>query len=638
MTRQPLCRIKSLPSVFNNSPSSPTFACAERLAEPHQRSSRAKSAVHSRSHADRDGVASHSRQQSPKAKTGEKSKNNKGQKGQKDQEDVKEWKASPIHVKEWKASPIHELLPPEVCKQVHQAAPKGGVVIEIQWSSTEYLPEHKGGKKYYEYAERLQELLKERFGDRLPVHVLDKPIRCKRRTCCVLAKAFPNQGGLYDTFSDCERDLTLVHSNRSHASAVASRVGAFEVHLIGNPNLCSGELSGNEEHGGPAIYGSWGICCFACAQRNGGPKDDEKKLCQRHRLLHSKLWTRRWPAIATLVGRIEALVIQPPPTIMPVPLRHVPFKREQCPSLPSAFANRSMVTMLTVSDSDRRPAILKDLASLLSLKCSNCPHEDWQIAGGIGTGRQQADADSDTLSACRCGHTLNFHEISSMLRSYHLFSASQLGNSWRDLRDAGWRGRRLDIFISRFVEVQHAADNEHRKLQEELVQKFLKLRESFVEEEKVLRDEYADEFERGQVEVEKIYVELCLDLVAKIPEHGFDLSRLERAEATASEAQEKLTEAIELNKTRESNLKKWLSEVDLEVWETIRKQRPDLDRWVAGQKEETAVLDTYIESCQEKMLQVTKQHDRKEIYQASIYDLIVQFESQLGQFRQELGL
>lgn len=29
MTRQPLCRIKSLPSVFNNSPSSPTFARAE---------------------------------------------------------------------------------------------------------------------------------------------------------------------------------------------------------------------------------------------------------------------------------------------------------------------------------------------------------------------------------------------------------------------------------------------------------------------------------------------------------------------------------------------------------------------------------------------------------------------------------
>lgn len=31
--------------------------------------------------------------------------------------------------------------------------------------------------------------------------------------------------------------------------------------------------------------------------------------------------------------------------------------------------------------------------------------------------------------------------------------------------------------------MQHAADNEHRKLQEELVQKFLKLRESFVEKE-----------------------------------------------------------------------------------------------------------------------------------------------------------
>lgn len=60
--------------------------------------------------------------------------------------------------------------------------------------------------------------------------------------------------------------------------------------------------------------------------------------------------------------------------------------------------------------------------------------------------------------------------------------------------------------------------------------------------------------------MEQIYVKLCLLLVAKIPEHGLDLSRLEKAEATASQAQEKLTEAIELNKIRESKLKKWRSE------------------------------------------------------------------------------
>ena len=261
--------------------------------------------------------------------------------------------------------------------------------------------------------------------------------------------ALPNQGGLYDTFSDWERDFTLVHSNRSYTAAAASRVGAFEVHLIGhwNPTLCPGELSGNEEHDGPAVYGSWGIRCFACAQRTGGPTDEKNKMRQQHTLLHSKLWTRRWPAIATLVGRIGALVIQPPPTILPVPLRHVPFKREQCPSLPSAFASRSMVTMLTVSD-DLRPAILKDLASLLALKCSKCSCQDWHIAGGLGAGTQkphetgaQTEADSDIFSACKCVHTLSFHQISSMLRSYHLFSASQLVNSWRDLRDAGWRGR-----------------------------------------------------------------------------------------------------------------------------------------------------------------------------------------------------
>ena len=213
MTRRPLCRVKSLPSVFNNSPSSPTFARAERLAEPHQRSSRAKSAVHSRSHADRDGVASHSRQQSPKAKTGEKSKNNN---------------------KEWKASPIHELLPPEVCKQVHQAAPKGGVVIEIQWSSTEYLPEHKGGKKYYEYAERLQELLKERFGDRLPVHVLDKPIRCKRRKCCVSAKGCKNEQLFWTYDSWCLKWF--------RSQLVVIMLQYYPLHIDIDSSMCKGPI------------------------------------------------------------------------------------------------------------------------------------------------------------------------------------------------------------------------------------------------------------------------------------------------------------------------------------------------------------------------------------------------------------
>ena len=76
-----------------------------------------------------------------------------------------------------------------------------------------------------------------------------------------------------------------------------------------------------------------------------------------------------------------------------------------------------------------------------------------------------------------------------------------------------------------------------------------------------IRQDYAKEFDKGQVEAEKIYAQLCLSLVRKVPEHNLDLSRLQSGEASAQEANEKLMAAIQLNEERKRKLSSWLDEV-----------------------------------------------------------------------------
>ena len=93
--------------------------------------------------------------------------------------------APEIRAKEWKpvtAAAVPELLPPEVVKEIRRIAAGGGIVIEMLWGSSAYLPAHNGGKKYRQNASQLQELLAGKLsrGSPLPVHVVDKPIPFKK--------------------------------------------------------------------------------------------------------------------------------------------------------------------------------------------------------------------------------------------------------------------------------------------------------------------------------------------------------------------------------------------------------------------------------------------------------------------------
>ena len=155
------------------------------------------------------------------------------------------------------------------------------VVIEMLWSSTEYLPLHGNGEKYRDMADRLENLLAGRWAEGQPVDVLvvDEPIRIKG-------------GGLYDRFSA----PVGVASNGSYAASAPKRLGAFEVHVVRRAG------AGAQHSLCPAAMSSTALGSVL--------------------RLHSKLWSRRWPELRSLLPRLGVVLLGPPPSEpLPVPLR-----------------------------------------------------------------------------------------------------------------------------------------------------------------------------------------------------------------------------------------------------------------------------------------------------------------------------
>lgn len=180
----------------------------------------------------------------------------------------------------------------------------------------------------------------------------------------------------------------MVASNRSYAAGPASRLGAFEVHLVQStwsPKLCAGKLEGDQSHNGPAVSGSWGILCSACAHRAEGHQVAGAALRtdtqEQHTLLHSKLWTRHWPDFWSVLGKIGALVIQEAPAVQrPVLLKPISFAKKQCRELrPCSFTSRQM--MIGSGFPDRRPAIEQELSELIAQHFSSCSCGQWKIVG-----------------------------------------------------------------------------------------------------------------------------------------------------------------------------------------------------------------------------------------------------------------
>eukprot|EP00435_Cladocopium_sp_Y103_P067315 s320_g29.t2 len=551
-------------------------------------------------------------------------------------------------------------------------------------------------------------------------------------------------GGIYDQYSDWERAWDLVESNRSYAAAPASRVGAFEVHLVQSnwsPKLCAGKLERDQSHEGPAVSGSWGILCSACAQRAeghqvaGGLRTGIEQY-EQHTLLHSKLWTRHWPDFWSVLGKIGALVIQEAPAVQkPVLLKPISFAKKQRKELrPCSFASRQM--MIGSGVPDRRPAIEQELSDLIAQDFSSCSCGQWRIVGERSKVVVEEALHQHGVSS-PCTVTLLWGQNGSPYKSdldlmtwvdgtklFYGTEGLQVGNCKLDFdRNAGegdlrkdpaenislgqtgtfaiqvtnfcdrdnadipfkaeiydrvWkRGRQKDdpievctvtvseedlkvkaiqlqrvqtcdyalskdlrAFIGHFVEGVQGSERERSKQKEEVAQqRFLELRDACIGEENLDRD-------ISQVEAEKIYVQLCLFLVRKVPEHNLDLSRLQWGEASAQEAHETLMTAVQLNEERKRKLSSWLDEVNswrspAELFDAILPQRPDIDGLIPrNETAEEEALDAEIARFGAKIEEASRtlgrshrKYDRPDVYQSQIHQLTDKFDARLADRR-----
>lgn len=247
------------------------------------------------------------------------------------------------------------------------------------------------------------------------------------------------------------------------------------------------------------------------------------------------------------------------------------------------------------------------------------------------------------LSKCSCGHKLELHRVTRILQN-HGFEGQDFENFAAELRDE-WDGRDLRAFIGHFVERLQGPERESYKQREEVAQqRFLEFRDACIGEEYRIRQDYAKEFDKGQVEAEKIYAQLCLSLVRKVPEHNLDLSRLQSGEASAQEANEKLMAAIQLNEERKRKLSSWLDEVNswrspADVFDAILQQRPDIHRLLSGDEAaEEDALDAEITRFGVKIEEASRKYDKSDIYQSQIHQLTEKFDAQLADYVHSLGL
>lgn len=552
--------------------------------------------------------------------------------------------------KEWTTPPLRELIPGEVRSKVLGLAGKGSaLIIEMLWSTSAYLPAHNGGLKYKEVASNLKELMEGRIsrGFPLPVLTIDEPVPIKKRVA-----------GIYDRYSEWERSFGLVASNSSYSYAAPSRVGAFEVHLVQgswDAQLCAaGPLPKDQTHRGPPVSGSLGILCSACALRHseGAPsqkeqrmsseqaKEYEKQMQQQHSLLHSKLWTRRWPGLRFLVGRIGAILIRPVPDVArPVSMRKVDFKKRSSPLLERfnfAF-NRKAISL----PPDPVQAIRQELAAL------DCPAaKGWFIT-----------VDEGPEILCRCGggsHRLEVAQVLGILQSlgfddsaFHSFCLAQKGS---------WKGQGVNEFIAHFLKLEmqhtldqkqeeHARETSRRKAQEELAYQHLNMtQQGHLTEQDEICKEYKKSFEDSHAEAERIYVTLCLFLVRRLPSHGFDLRRLDSGEATAEEAAQVVAEALKLNDERRQKWSGWYQEVEswkrndseeeLAIFESILSQRPDIAEMLAYKENEEQRLEQGIQSFELKMHQA---YPKPEFYQGRINNLKDTFLRLLADYHQTVA-
>jgi len=346
-------------------------------------------------------------------------------------------------------APVKELVPPVIMDEVwgrvrsDKPASSASCIIEMKWGSSAFLPAHRAGEKYKKVASEIEDIL-----GRKGMGVADFISEDRGRA-------------IFDRYSKRDRLLDgVVPSNVSYAAAGPSRLGAFEVHVVQGTwdpaRCCPCKVDGGSQHGGPASHlPGYGVVCASCVARatvSPVAKDESSGgMSEQHTLMHSKLWTRRWPHMRQLLKDIACAVIPPPPP------RGVDFQILPAPR--SQFQPLSVIPLAAPGQIPPKKAYPEDRAVTMQkrLKALDCPAKAGWMVEAWGS------------DICRCGggsHTLKLDgggdSVAAILASLDFDKDHFM--KWCVSNRGSWAGKDVNTFL------QHYFQSDDEDMKEKLAQ------------------------------------------------------------------------------------------------------------------------------------------------------------------------
>jgi hypothetical protein len=466
---------------------------------------------------------------------------------------------------------VGEVVPADLLNEIKtkgsmqmDGASQGSVVIEMQWGSSRFLPAHNNGAKYKQYYKELGELLAGK-----PVAITEFVTGPNRRG-----------SGIFDRFSKYEQTVpTAIASNVSYAAAGPSRLGAFEVHIMqGNWDplrCCPARLEPGQTHAGPPVAYNGRIVCKACADRDAGEAPGGAPVSTgsglQHTLLHSKLWTRRWPGLHGLLREIACAVIPPPPPMF-IDFEILPLPRIEIQHLtPIPLASPEQMPPKKAYTPDPMIVLTKRLTEL------DCPAQrGWKV-----------EASGDNM--CRCGggsHTLPLDGDDSSIAVIMAKLGFDKGAflSYVSQSRGSWAGKSVNDFCKAYVEGTSAEakamkdkvakqnadiDSKHASIQQKH-QQLIQIKESLQAEQVKTCAEWNEAQMQAKEQVEQHFNRYCSLVSAKV-------EGCRSASPNAAESDAVLKDAHALHQRRKVAFQAW--EAETACWHDVPDvwhMRPDL--------------------------------------------------------------
>jgi hypothetical protein len=475
-------------------------------------------------------------------------------------------------------SPVKELVTAAIMDEVRQRArsdkPAGSAscVVEMKWGSSRFLPAHQSGQKYKRVSSELEEILAR------------KPVGVQTFVSEDRGKA------IFDRFSNQERSLPgAVASNVSNTSAGPSRLGAFEVHVVQGTwdptRCCPCKVDGSDRggvHGGPACrLPGHGVICANCVARVTGSSatgESGGDLSEQHTLMHSKLWTRRWPNMRQLLKDIACAVIPPPPP------RGVDFQMLQAPTI--QFQPLTVIPLAAPGQMPPKKAYPEDKAVIIQKRLSalDCPAKAGWFVTGSGA------------NICKCGggsHSLMLDSggdnVADLMTSLGFDKDHFL--KWCASNRGRMAGQNVNAFMQHYFQSDDAAmkeklaelnreleqakaniDSDHQ-LMKDLHDKMISEKVSIEREMEETCAKWKLAYEAGVAEARKAFVAYCVVVVHEL---GDGASRISN-DSSVDDAESALKEVHSLNQQRWRAYQDWAQVA--EAWSDVPEAfqiRPDL--------------------------------------------------------------